>query len=165
MADLLEIPNSLSGWAATIGFVITGTFALITMFNTSLGNKRKQEDITDDRLRSLYKDQIEALEDTVKAQADQIKSQSNKLLELESSMKSLYEENVKFRNYMERRDPDDIAYRKRGEVIFNLVEKLAPMVISTNTNVERLYGLIEKHLQLMESREIKTTIVSTPVTV
>ncbi len=159
MSDtILNLQNNLIGWVTVIGFIVTGVFALISIFNTQLKKTSKEADDNEDRVIQLQERRIKNLESTLKdqqvdferritAQTKLIEEQTTRMEELEKKLRTMSEENAKFAQYLERRDPEDIAYRKRGAVIFEMVEKAMPLVVETHTNMNKLVVLLETHFK------------------
>ena len=102
--------------------------------------------VTDDRIRSLYKDQIQALEDKTSDQTKQltdqsviIKDQTKKITDLEAKV-------VQLQTIIDGRDPSFLAYQQEGRKVFKLVlEELAPAIMATNSNQERMLTIMEAH--------------------
>lgn len=146
----LGIPDTISGWAATIGFVITGAFALYSIFDKTLRSRRQDADGTDDRLINLLKDEVDVLQRKVEEYGKDM--QAMKIL-----MAELKQENQSFRAVFQQRDPDSIAIREESR-------QAMKVVYAIQKDVQQLYGALNRHLERLEKAETgpkKETIVKT----
>ncbi len=119
-------------------------------FWQSWTNQRKQANqdmiVTDDRIRSLYKDQIEALETKTSDQTRQLTDQSVVIKDQTKKISDLESRVVQLQTIIDGRDPSFLAYQAEGRNVFKLVvEQLAPAILATNQNQERMLKIMEAH--------------------
>lgn len=146
----IGFPETLTGWAATLGFIITGAFALYSMFDKTLRSRKKEANVTDDRLISLLKDEVSVLQRKSEQQSQDIESMKVLLLELKK-------ENEVLRMIFQNRDPESVAMREEAKAAMKIISQIPG-------DIKKLYGAINAHLARLEKAETgakKETIVKT----
>ena len=144
------LPNTAIEWVTTIGLVITGSFALYSLFDKNFRSRKDQVDATDDRLITLLKDEVEVLQRQMVQQGNDIKAM--KIL-----IEELRKENEIFRAVFQNRDPDSIAMRDEAR-------RAIVAIYDTQKDIRELYMALNKHFDSLEKAQsgpVKETIVKT----
>lgn len=131
----------LPEWVISLGFVITGGFAIIGITDYKAkellkGRKDEQEKLQES-IRALYKEESEA-------QNEKIRDQSGKLKELSERLATVEGENKTFRSLLTGTDEKSIEYRQRVEATLKLVDQLAKVIALNGTKTEAILELSEK---------------------
>lgn len=151
MVNFLGLPTTIIGWATTIGFIVTGIFALITLFDR--GRKQKQDDTdrADDRLINLVKETNVELEKKVKVLQDSDVEKGNLISKLQGK-------NELLEKIFQGRDDQTQQFQKQGFEAMKKTEIVIKEMVGINKNIERLAEVIERHLEsFTPSKTIKTT--------
>ena len=146
----IGFPETLTGWAATLGFIITGAFALYSMFDKTLRLRKKEANVTDDRLIGLLKDEVSVLQRKSESQGKDIEAMKILLADMQK-------ENQLFRLVFQNRDPDSLAIREEGRAAMKVIYQ-------TQKDIKALYQALTKHFERIEKAETgatKETIVKT----
>lgn len=137
-------------WHTLILPAVISVYTLYREVTTYNKVEHTEADGLSERIKDLYKEENGALI----ARIEKVESENKKILAenkaMKTSLEKMFAENQRFLSYVERRDPDDIAYRQRGEQIFNVVEKVVPLIISTNESMGKLVALLETHFKPLQ---------------
>jgi len=139
----MHLPTTLFDWLSLIGLVTLGLFAIVGVVDRVRRERDSDANKTDDRLISLLKSSVEALERKV-ADLETLQQQNQvKLEELETRNKILEQ-------VFQGKDAQTQEFYRRGFQEMDKTEQLIMITSKTNENVEKLYKAIEKHLATLE---------------
>ncbi len=152
----LGLSRTTIEWVPFLGNFILGAYILYREITTY--NKTANTEATNlsDRIKELYKEENGELLERIAKQDEEIKMLQNDSIEMKKVHEELYKQVLLYKGIAERRDPDDVAYRKKGEAIFLLVQEAMPMLVDTNKNVNKLALLLEAHFKTAE--EVKASV-------
>ena len=152
------LPNSFLGWASTLLFVVAGVFAVFGIIDNNRRKTHKDGDEADDRLNSILKETVAALEGKVKTLQDSDLVKSKQISKLEGK-------NEIYEALFQGRDKQTLEFQKQGfeimkqaKVSFETLNNVNQQLATTNSNIERLATAIEKHLETFTP---KTTVKTT----
>ena len=129
--------------ATFVGAVSLGILVIIGLFDKIKKQRKKEVDKTDDRLITLLKDQVNALE-------RKVENQSVKIKKTEKQIKALQVENEILRNVLQGRDEAALEAIAKVNQVLDITRQNGINVIKVNKSIEKLYSAIERHLKKME---------------
>ena len=143
------LPETLSGWVGVIVIAIPlsvgGMFALFGLFDKSRSERKKANDVADDRLINLLQQTVTELEGKVNKQDIDIKA-------LTVVVESLKTKNQTLVEVLQGRDGQTQEFYKQAYDIFGVAKETNGLVKKTNENIETLIGLMNRHLQVIENK-------------
>lgn len=143
--------NQYAGYASFIGmaafFAINGFLKARADAEKKKKEKEEEEDRVDDRVIILLKEQVNALEKKLKAQEEGLKVTASRLDEL-------VKENEILKKTLQGRDEATLEFQKQGFQTMKIIPQLFEMTRDTHSNINKLIGLMEHHLQII-SQSIK----------
>ena len=146
-----QLPNNVVGLASMFSVIILGIFALISLVDKSLSNRRKLISDVDKELITTLQEQVKVLKE--KAEGAETRS-----LNTQMDFEKLKSENLTLREILQGRDQATLEFQKSGmeaikrsEQTTQLIEKSFQLVSSNTQSIEKLYKAIEKHLSTMET--------------
>ncbi|KKP44970.1 hypothetical protein A2366_02470 [Candidatus Woesebacteria bacterium RIFOXYB1_FULL_33_9] len=146
-----QLPNNVVGLASMFSVIILGIFALISLLDKSLNNRRKMISDADKELITTLQEQVKTLKE--KAEGAETRS-----LNTQMDFEKLKTENQTLREILQGRDATTLEFQKAGmdaikraEASYALIEKTFTLVSSHTASIEKLYKAIEKHLATMET--------------
>lgn len=137
-----------SFWITAITIVVLGGFSAITLLKGALKDQKDTGDKADDRLINLLQATVSNLEKEVNT----LKSnQAENIVQIEKLKTS----NQVMTDILQGRDIQTQEFQKKGFVAMKVIDELATQINLTNKNVERLYSVIEQHLNILEKGAVK----------
>lgn len=134
------LPDTGAQWVAAISTILVGAFAIYAAFDKLKKERRKEADTIDDRLITLLKSTVDALERRVK---DLEESQRQATIE----MAKLRTENEVMTKLLQGRDSATIDYQKKGVEAIEMIKGTLAISQTTAKHVEDLYKLLESHFK------------------
>lgn len=138
-------PTAIAGWVSFISLAIMGVFAALNIFDKTRTAKVQIQNQADDRLIDILQKSIAALE-TRLAEAERSVKQ------FEIDMGKLLSENKVLTRVLQGRDDQMQEFIQRGFKTMDVVPSIMQTTLQTNENVERLAKLMERHLQVLETK-------------
>lgn len=142
---LEAVPTAIAGWVSVISVVILGVFATLNIFDKARAARADTQNKADDRLINLLQQSITTLEKRLSEAEKTIKN-------FEVAMGKLQAENKVLKDVLQGRDNQMQEFMARGFQTMDLIPSLMNTSAQTNKNVERLAGLMEKHLEALEKK-------------
>lgn len=139
------MPTSFLDWLALATIIIMGGFAIFGIWDREKQKKDKANDDADDRLIELLKGTVDSLERQVQQLQNQVK-------ELENSVYRLSSENKILRGLLDGKDDNTQKLRAEAVVAMEKVSQIFEMSVVSSQNTEKLYKLLEEHLQKIERK-------------
>lgn len=148
------LPTDLWGWAALLAIDIAGILAIVGFVD-----KTRQQRI--EEARKLSDDLIEGLRNKIDSMDQKIDEQNKIIDDLRKESLRINTENATLKSILQGIDPDSVNYRKRSYASMQLgvdtnriVKETHQKLLDLNTNIEKLYIVIEKHLQVIREQRI-----------
>lgn len=147
-----QLPNNVVGLASMFSVIILGIFALISLVDKNLSNRRKLISDVDKELITTLQEQVKVLKE--KAEAAETRS-----LNTQMNFEKLKSENLTLREILQGRDQASLEFQragmeaiKRADTSYQLIERTFTLVSGQTGSIEKLYKAIEKHLATMETQ-------------
>ncbi len=151
--NLVQLPVDLVGWVTLIAANLVGAVMLLNLFDKGRRERNKENNLVDDRVISLLKEQISQLEKKSVEQGKNLETMQTELTKLGA-------ENKLLKDLVQGRDPQTVDFQERGLVAIARVEEITAIahenqkaILKVQQNIERLYKLIEKQLKIMIPNE------------
>ena len=149
MFEFFELA-SLMDWLALTAMVLMGGFAGYGVFDRERKKREKEGDEADDRLISLLKGTVESLE-------KQVNKMQSQVSELSTKVQKLQTENDMLRGILQGRDSNTkkiqdemVENIQRNKETLATVKEISSANKTTNENIEKLYELMNRHLECVE---------------
>lgn len=126
--------------------VIVPAVALVVIFYKYGTNKAAKE--SNEILRGLIDDQ----RDEILKLREKLHGHGNDIQNLQLSLGKLTGENKTLRELLQGRDENTVLFQKQGFEAMKRSEEIFKLSMETNKNVEKLYRVIEKYLNIMEKK-------------
>lgn len=133
------------------GLVAAGAIALYGIFDKRKRDRDKEVQDQEDKLRNLYKEEIQTL-------TCRIDEQEKKGAVMDKQVQKVTIENKLLRDLVIGQDSVSKDFREKGLTAMQIVSKTHEAVIQSNENsklimqsLEKLYLAIEKHLAVLQS--------------
>lgn len=143
LSFLFGLPAVLIAIGAIAGGTFTGFLYLAGVFG-----KAKVDN---------FKDAEKANQYVITALQQKIGILEKDMTDMGTRLDTLQVENKTFRDVLTGRDPQTILFQQQGFEAMKAVPEILDLTRNTNKNIERLFDLIEKHLNLMEAQQATVT--------
>lgn len=155
--DLISaLPAPLVAIAAVIGFIVTGIFAIATIFDKVRNQRIKQVDEADDRLVTILQKTVGELEKKVTSLEEAHRINQDKIVGLTAK-------NELLEKLFQGRDPETKEFQKAGFAAIKKAELMWEAQTKMNTNIERLATSIEKVVSHLEGDGTKPKVTQVTI--
>ena len=141
--DFPHIIETITEIATFAGAVTLGVLVMIGLFDKVRKQRKGEADSTDDRLITLLKDQVDALE-------RKVENQSVKIKKTEKQIKVLQAENEILRDVLQGKDEAALEAVAKVNQTLDIARQNGININKMNKSIEKLYSAIERHLHKME---------------
>lgn len=138
-------PHDIVGWLGLLSLVIVGASAAYGNFD--LNRKKRREEVND-----LNQEVIESLEKKIGILSEDLGKAQTEIDKLRKEVAVVTAENLTMKEIFQGRDKTTIDYQAKGLAAMEMNKQMYATIVESNENVTRLLGLMERHLQVVESR-------------
>ena len=148
MSNIIDIPNSITGWITVISFIIAGIVAIargtIVIFDKTTRIRRAEKDGVESTLITRLEQQVKVLETDVSIFKTKYEEAVARLDKATVDMQNITHENIRLSEILENRDENTRQYQKEARIAIQNVIEVHKIAMENNQLNKSILENIEK---------------------